>query len=108
MDRHAGHRSVDGVVVERERLRPGVDHRRRPGRPLRTHGRARLDGQDPSVDGLVGPRAGANIEDGLGVAETGMDQRRYSRVGAAVMRIGAPVLLVVNARTQVDESLPPK
>jgi hypothetical protein len=96
VDRDACHRGVEGVVVERERLRARVDRRRGAGRTLCAHRRARLDREQPAVGGLVGAGARADVQHRLRVAESGVDARGDPRVSAALPRVGATVSLIVH------------
>jgi hypothetical protein len=104
VDRDAGHRRVDRAVVQRQRLGARVDRGRRPGRALRAHRRARLDGQQPAVLGLVRARSGAHVDDRARVAEGGADARGDARVGAAMVGVRAPVQLVVDALAHAASS----
>src|ERR1700735_4995899 len=96
MDRHACHRRVDGVVVEGERLCPGLDHWRRACGALGAHRCAWLHGEQPSVARLVGPCARADVEHRARIAERGMDPRGDSRVWAAMLGLCASMALVVD------------
>ena len=62
VDRHARHRRVDGVVVQRQRLGTRRDRRRGAGGALGAHRRARLDGQHPAIARLVGAGPGADVQ----------------------------------------------
>ena len=97
MDRHACHRRIDCAVIERKRLSMGGDRRRGRGGALGPHGRARLDGEYPAVGGLVGPRAGTDIEHRTRTAERRVNTRGNPRIRTPIARIRAPVPLIVNA-----------
>jgi hypothetical protein len=94
----AGHRGVDGVVVERHCLGAGVDREGRVGRALGAPRRARLDREDPGIACLVGSGAGTDVYDRARVAEGGVNPRGDAGVGAPVTGIGAAVLFVVDSR----------
>ena len=54
--------------------RCAASRRRRVGRPLRPHRRARLDRQHPAVARLIGPRPRADIEHGPRVPQRSVDR----------------------------------
>ena len=63
-------------------------------RGLPQHLVRRLHRDDGPVGGLVAPSAGADVEDGVAVAEARVDRRRDARVLAARVRVGATDLVV--------------
>ena len=92
----ARHRRIDRGVVQRQRLRPRVDHRRRPGGAAPASSRSARP-PAPSGPRLVGARPRSDVHDRLGVAQRRMDPRGDARVAAAVLGVRPAVLLVVDA-----------
>ena len=74
-----GHGHVEGGVVKWQMLGRALD----PPRPpmLGQHHGRRLDGDHGAVRRLVGPRAGADVHDGLGVADGPRDHGGQAGIG---------------------------
>jgi hypothetical protein len=66
MDGEDAERCVERAVPERQMLRHATNAPR--AAMLVEHHAARIHGHDPTIARLVAPRAGADIEDALGVA----------------------------------------
>jgi len=75
---HAGLALGAPVVDGRTAIAGGGAQRRAIGRSLGGHHRARLDGEDEAVARLVRSGAGADVDDGAGVASA-TDMRAASR-----------------------------
>ena len=87
VDRQHAHRRIDALVAERQRLGDAFHGRARPRRPLGDHHRRGLDRDDVAVGRLVGPGAGADVDDAAGVAERGPDRRLDAWVGTAEVAV---------------------
>jgi hypothetical protein len=97
VQRQHRHRRVEGAVLERQRLGPGLDRGRRVRRALGDHHRRRLDRRDLAVGRLVAAGASADVDDRARVAERLPDRRREARVGGAGVRVGATDQVVLHA-----------
>ena len=98
VDGEDGERGVDGLVGNRQRLGDAPGGGCRAVAALGEHHRARLDGDDPAPDGLVGAGARPDVHDGLRVAERPVDLGDDARVTAAVAGVPLADSLVEAAR----------
>jgi hypothetical protein len=97
VDRADGHGRVDAVVVERQGLGPGGDGGDGPRRTLGAHRRRGLDGDHVAVARLIRAGAGADVDHGPGVSESGVDLGGDARVGTAHRRVPRAMAVVVEA-----------
>jgi len=96
MDRHTGHRRIDRAIIDGKRLCTSGDRRRGASGALSSHGRARLDGEHPTIARLIRPGAGTDVEHRACVAKRGMNMRGNPRIRAPMLRIRAPMPLIVD------------
>jgi hypothetical protein len=82
-----GKPGVEGTVAKRQRFSTRLDCGGRIGRALGDHLGRGLDRGHIPGGRLVGAGSGADVEDGAGVAERGIDPRCDSRVGAPISAV---------------------
>jgi hypothetical protein len=103
------HRSLEGAVIERQRLGGGVHGGGQPGATSGPHRPGRFDGGESPVKRLVRTGARADVEDRPGAAERSYDRGRDARVRSPVLRIPCPdpaVVCVAGAPVRVSHSRP--
>src|SRR6185369_16283527 len=90
------HRGVKCLIGKRQVFGRSVDCWRKMRRTLSAHRSRRLDSGYVAIDRLVRARAGADVNDFLGVAKTAFDLRSNARIGLSIVRIADADLAVVN------------
>src|SRR5437588_11239144 len=95
VNRQDSERCVEAAIWERQPFGDGPNDRRGTGWALFEHLQRRLYSNDPTIGGLVGAGARADVDDRRGVTERPVDLALDARVGTAPLGVADPDPLVI-------------
>ena len=99
-------RRGEPIVAKRQLGRGGLHDRRASGAPLADHRHRGLDGDDRAIRWLVGAGAGSYVHDGFSLVKRARDRRGQTRIGAAMLLVADPDLVVElrHPEAQIDQA----